>query len=71
VDEIDSGPASSALPQVIVALAKTLGVQSIAEGIEREAQLAGVRALGCDLAQGYLFAVPMPAESIAAALSRH
>jgi diguanylate cyclase (GGDEF)-like protein len=48
----------------VVALARALDLVVIAEGIERPDQHAAVRALGCDLGQGFLFAPPMPAEAI-------
>ncbi len=43
-----------------VALARTLKIQTVAEGIEDEKMLATVAALGCDRAQGYLLGKPMP-----------
>jgi len=43
----------------IVAMAKALGMQVIAEGIEQEGQLAVVREEGCDIAQGFLRGEPM------------
>jgi diguanylate cyclase (GGDEF)-like protein/PAS domain S-box-containing protein len=46
----------------VVALATHLGLRSIAEGVETEDQLARVREIGCDQAQGYLFARPAPPE---------
>ena len=39
-------------------------VVAIAEGIESNGQLASLRGLGCDLAQGFLFARPMPAGQV-------
>jgi EAL domain-containing protein (putative c-di-GMP-specific phosphodiesterase class I) len=45
----------------VVELAANLGLRSIAEGIETRDQLDRLRSLGCDQAQGYLFARPMPA----------
>jgi EAL domain-containing protein (putative c-di-GMP-specific phosphodiesterase class I) len=44
----------------IVSLAQALGLRTVAEGIERAEQRDAVRALGCDLAQGFLFAKPLP-----------
>jgi diguanylate cyclase (GGDEF)-like protein/PAS domain S-box-containing protein len=44
------------LVRAIIALGKTLGIETIAEGIERVEQRDGLRALGCTLGQGYLFA---------------
>lgn len=43
----------------IVELGNSLGMQTVAEGVETEAALAYLRSLGCDLAQGYYFARPM------------
>ena len=45
----------------IVSLARTLGIRSVAEGVETAEHLQMVRDAGCDLAQGYLLAQPMPA----------
>src|SRR3712207_8170096 len=44
----------------IVSLARTLGIRSVAEGVETAEHLQMVRDAGCDLAQGYLLAHPMP-----------
>jgi diguanylate cyclase (GGDEF)-like protein len=55
----------AAIVTAIVAMAKSLGVDVIAEGIETEEQLEELRRLGCRRGQGYLLAPPMPAASIA------
>lgn len=47
-----------------IATARDLGVTSVAEGIETEPDLALLRGLGCDLAQGYLIARPMRAAAL-------
>ncbi|OAB59674.1 diguanylate phosphodiesterase [Phormidium willei BDU 130791] len=44
----------------IITLAHALGMDAVAEGIETPTQLAIVRAMGCELAQGYLFSRPLP-----------
>lgn len=46
----------------IVALARSLGMEVVAEGVEQEAQLAQLRDLGCQAVQGYLLARPLHAE---------
>lgn len=51
--------ASLAIVETVVALAKAMGLRSIAEGVETEAELAHLRALHCEHAQGYFFAKPM------------
>ena len=48
----------------IVSLARTLGIRSVAEGVETAEHLQMVREAGCDLAQGYLLAHPMPASEV-------
>lgn len=45
----------------IVAFAKTLGVQTVAEGVETPYQLSHVRNVGCDFAQGFFIGRPVPA----------
>jgi diguanylate cyclase (GGDEF)-like protein len=47
-----------------VALARSLGMRTVTEGIETSAQLAAVRRAGADLGQGYLFSRPMPASEV-------
>jgi diguanylate cyclase (GGDEF)-like protein len=58
-DETDT-----ALVRTIVALADSLGLRTVAEGIEDHRQLARLRELGCLLGQGYLFARPLPAHDV-------
>ena len=61
---------TSASSRRSIDLAANLGLRSIAEGIETEDQLDRLRDLGCDQAQGYLFARPMPADHVAAVVAR-
>jgi diguanylate cyclase (GGDEF)-like protein/PAS domain S-box-containing protein len=57
-------PADAAIAAMIIRLARLLGLEVVAEGVEEEQQLALLRRQGCDRAQGYLFARPMPADQI-------
>jgi EAL domain-containing protein (putative c-di-GMP-specific phosphodiesterase class I) len=58
-----------AIVQTVIALAKVLGLPVVAEGVESAEQLARLREMECDLAQGYYFAKPVPSESIPTLLS--
>lgn len=62
-----SGPAS--IVRAIIAMAHSLNLYVLAEGVEMEGQRAFLLDNGCDHAQGYLFNRPMPAEDFAALLS--
>ncbi|QUX31953.1 EAL domain-containing protein [Nocardiopsis akebiae] len=52
------------LTHTIIQLGRDLGVQVVAEGIERSEQLEQLRAMGCDHGQGFLVARPMPASGV-------
>lgn len=52
--------------QMVVSLAQTLNIDSIAEGVETQDQLAVLRSWGCREAQGFLFARPLPPEKLVA-----
>ncbi|MCK9283539.1 MAG: EAL domain-containing protein [Rhodocyclaceae bacterium] len=57
-----------AITRTIVALARNLGLKTVVEGVETEAQLAFARIEGCDEFQGYLFSRPVPADQFEALL---
>lgn len=57
---------SMAIVETIVALAKSLGASIVVEGIESEAELAVLRRLGCDYAQGWLVGRPQTREELLA-----
>jgi diguanylate cyclase (GGDEF)-like protein/PAS domain S-box-containing protein len=57
-----------AIISAIIRMAQALGLQTTAEGVESEAQLAFLREQGCDDAQGYHFSPPLPACAIEAYL---
>ena len=48
-----------AIVQTIIQLAKTLGIKTIAEGVEEEEEYKTLRTMGADFIQGYYFAKPM------------
>ena len=59
VSRLGSGPESLAIVRAIVALAKSLHMSVVAEGIETEEQLRLLRELGCDAGQGFWFSRPL------------
>ena len=54
----------AAIVRSVVELAKNLGLSCVAEGVEDEATYEALRRLGCDIAQGYLLAAPMPVAAL-------
>ena len=56
------GSSDMALSEAIIVMAHKLGLKVIAEGVETEEQRELLIGAGCDYAQGYLFARPMPAD---------
>jgi EAL domain-containing protein (putative c-di-GMP-specific phosphodiesterase class I)/CheY-like chemotaxis protein len=60
VSRVVSDRAARTLVESMIALARRLGMRTVAEGIETEEQLEVLLELDCDMAQGYLFAKPMP-----------
>jgi EAL domain-containing protein (putative c-di-GMP-specific phosphodiesterase class I) len=68
VQGAEHDPRDAAITANVVSLAHALGLVAMAEGIESESQLASLRELGCDLAQGFLFARAVPPAELAAML---
>jgi diguanylate cyclase (GGDEF)-like protein len=61
-------PDDAALVMAIVTLAHNLRLKVVAEGVETDAQVAFLRLLSCDQAQGYLFGRPVPPETFEASM---
>jgi diguanylate cyclase (GGDEF)-like protein/PAS domain S-box-containing protein len=64
VQGIEHDPKDAAITANLASLAHALGLTAVAEGIESRGQLRSARALGCDVAQGFLFARPAPPDVI-------
>ena len=54
------------LLETVIRLAQSLGLSTIAEGVETEEQMLTLKALGCDVVQGYYFSKPLPADEFEA-----
>jgi two-component system CheB/CheR fusion protein len=65
VQGIGADPKREAIIRAIVGMTHALGCRAIAEGIETEAQFVFLQGLGCDCAQGFLLARPMPPKELA------
>jgi EAL domain-containing protein (putative c-di-GMP-specific phosphodiesterase class I) len=64
VKQIADAQGSAAIVKTTITLARELGIEVIAEGVERADQLRLLEQWGCEHAQGYFFARPLPAEAI-------
>jgi diguanylate cyclase (GGDEF)-like protein len=69
VRNVDQIPVNKSIINAVVALARSLSMEVVAEGVETAAELGIVRECGCQETQGYFHAKPMPAETLAAWLS--
>ncbi len=64
VARLGEGDAAAPIVQAITALARSLGMRTVAEGVETKEQFQQLRLLGCDDVQGYLFGRPMALQDI-------
>ena len=69
VSGIDARPEDTEIVRAVIAVAKSLRLRVVAEGIETERQATRLRAMGCDYGQGFFFARPLPPEHIPALLT--
>jgi EAL domain-containing protein (putative c-di-GMP-specific phosphodiesterase class I) len=64
VRNIESTPANQSIARAIIALAESLALHTVAEGIEHASEMAVLKNLRCPEGQGYLFAKPLSAEDV-------
>lgn len=65
VQDVPTDPNDAAITKAIIAMAHSLGIKVVAEGVETQEQLEFLRIHGCDEIQGYYFSHPMSAEAAA------
>lgn len=70
IDTVLSDSATRIITENIVDMVKSLGFESIAEGVEQEQQYDYLHAIGCDVIQGFYFGKPQPPEQIESLLSK-
>jgi len=71
ITAIDREPRNAAIVQSTIMLSHALGLSVVAEGVETEAELAWLRAHGCDVAQGYLVSRPLAAQQVRGWIADH
>jgi len=67
--QVVNGDREPVVVKAMIAMAAEAGLTVIAEGIETQLQCDRLVRMGCRLGQGYLFALPQPADSLSAVLS--
>jgi diguanylate cyclase (GGDEF)-like protein/PAS domain S-box-containing protein len=70
VRDLPGDSEDAAIVNTIIRMARSLGLDTIAEGVETQAQADFLRERGCDVVQGYFYGRPMPVEDFMALLSR-
>jgi len=70
IRDVPRDPDDAAITQAIIAMAHSLKLQVVAEGVEDEDQLTFLQAQGCDQVQGYIFGKPLPAADFFLLLKR-
>ncbi len=69
IDTVMTDSATRVITESIINMVKSLGFESIAEGVEEEQQYKYLHAIGCDVIQGYLFGKPLSPEEFEMVLS--
>jgi diguanylate cyclase (GGDEF)-like protein len=69
IEHVADGLADAQIVRAVVQMARALGLEIVAEGVETADQLSAVRNLGCHQAQGFYFMPPLPADEMPALLA--
>jgi diguanylate cyclase (GGDEF)-like protein/PAS domain S-box-containing protein len=68
VSDLDSNRTSAGIVAAVISMTRSLGIRSVAEGVERLEELEALRQLGCEEVQGFLYCVPLEADEVPAFL---
>jgi diguanylate cyclase (GGDEF)-like protein/PAS domain S-box-containing protein len=71
VQGVAESPVDSAIVRAVIDLANAMGITTVAEGVETRSQVAGLKMIGCQVAQGFYFSHPLHADAFDQLLSRH
>jgi EAL domain-containing protein (putative c-di-GMP-specific phosphodiesterase class I) len=71
VQGVADSPVDLAIVRAVIDLANAMGIAAVAEGVETGSQVAGLKMIGCQVAQGFYFSPPLRAEDFDQLLSRH
>jgi diguanylate cyclase (GGDEF)-like protein len=71
VQGVAESPVDSAIVRAVIDVADAMGISAVAEGVETEDQVAGLKMLGCQVGQGFYFSRPLGAEAFDELLTRH
>ncbi|MEM7595029.1 MAG: EAL domain-containing protein [Cyanobacteria bacterium P01_A01_bin.83] len=71
IEQMNSDSENFEIVRLIITLAKTLGMDTISEGVETIQQLNQLKALGCEFAQGYLFSKPLAPQAVESMLAEY
>jgi EAL domain-containing protein (putative c-di-GMP-specific phosphodiesterase class I) len=66
VEDLDQRAENAAIVRAIIGLGESLGLLIVAEGVEKPAEVEKLKALGCFVAQGFLYGKPLPAGALGA-----
>jgi diguanylate cyclase (GGDEF)-like protein len=70
IENVADGLTDAQIVKAVVEMARALGLEIVAEGVETADQLDAVRSLGCHQAQGFYFMPPLPAEEVPGVLAQ-
>jgi len=64
VSDLDNNRTSAGIVAAVISMTRSLGIRSVAEGVERIEELEALRELGCEEVQGFLYCVPLEADEV-------